>query len=218
MLSFHNDPAIKEKYLARVAAHALADEIIKGRYWEQGKGCAVGCTIHSNNHAAYETKLGLPEWLARLEDCLFEHLPNGVAKKFPRDFLHAIPVGVNLEAVKWRFCSFLLKENIQRVISLCLDETCKEQVVLAIRSVLAVHEKALATGVWDESAAWSAAKSTESAAKSAAWSAWSAAESAESAAKSAESAAKSAAESAAESAAAFQRYSSELLRLLREAC
>lgn len=54
MKSFHNDQKIKTKYLARVRAHQKADEIIKGQYWEDGKGCAVGCTLHSSNHNAYE--------------------------------------------------------------------------------------------------------------------------------------------------------------------
>ena len=40
MLSFHNDPAIKEKYLARLRDHYAADEIVKGHYWENGTGCA----------------------------------------------------------------------------------------------------------------------------------------------------------------------------------
>src|ERR1700689_2130415 len=33
MLSYHSDPAIKARYLARIEAHADADEIIKGKYW-----------------------------------------------------------------------------------------------------------------------------------------------------------------------------------------
>lgn len=83
MKAFHNDPKIKAKYLKRVRAHAKADEIVKGRYWEDGKGCAVGCTIHSSNHSAYETELGIPRILARLEDTLFENLPNVLAKTWP---------------------------------------------------------------------------------------------------------------------------------------
>ena len=54
MEAFHNDPSIKEKYLTRVQAHYKADEIIQGKYWENGKGCAVGCTIHSSDHKNYE--------------------------------------------------------------------------------------------------------------------------------------------------------------------
>lgn len=37
MKAFHDDLKIKEKYLSRVRAHKRADEIIKGKYWEDGK-------------------------------------------------------------------------------------------------------------------------------------------------------------------------------------
>ena len=56
MRAFHGDPKVKTKYLKRVRAHRAADQIIHGTYWEDGKGCAVGCTIHSSDHAAYETE------------------------------------------------------------------------------------------------------------------------------------------------------------------
>lgn len=108
MLSFHGDQNIKDKYIARVKAHAAADEIRKGVYWENGKGCAVGCTIHSREHAAYETELGIPEEIARLEDGIFEGLPNKIAKKFPLRFLTAIPVGVDLSKVLHQFMHWLL--------------------------------------------------------------------------------------------------------------
>lgn len=42
MIAFLNDIEIKTKYLDRVKAHAKADEIVKGQYWQEGKGCAVG--------------------------------------------------------------------------------------------------------------------------------------------------------------------------------
>jgi len=105
MQAFHNNPAIKEKYLARVRAHAAADEIIHGKYWEDGKGCAVGCTIHSGNHAAYETELGIPQWLARVEDRLFEGMTNGTSMTWPIRFLEAIPVGADLQPI---FIPFLI--------------------------------------------------------------------------------------------------------------
>jgi hypothetical protein len=38
MLAYHNDNAIRQKYLARVEQHRLADEIVKGQYWEDA-GC-----------------------------------------------------------------------------------------------------------------------------------------------------------------------------------
>jgi hypothetical protein len=221
--AFLGQEDVKAKYLNRVSAHAEADEIIKGRYWENGKGCAVGCTIHGNNHAKYVTELGIPEWLARLEDTIFEGLPNGQAKGFPAAFLSAIPVGADLEPVKWHFCAFLMRENIDRVLVLTIDDKLKEQVVASIRGVLALHEEAITTGKWARasaaSAAWAAAESAAGAARAAAESAARAARAAaESAAESAARAAwASAAASAAAESAAYVRYRDELLRLLKEA-
>src|ERR1700730_6830463 len=100
MKSFHNDPKIKAKYLKRVKDHFKADEIVKGKYWENGKGCAVGCTIHDSNHKLYETELGIPEWLARVEDTIFEGLPNERAKLWPEQFLKAIKPGKNLNKIE----------------------------------------------------------------------------------------------------------------------
>jgi hypothetical protein len=97
MEAYHGDEAIKAKYVSRVKAHAEADEIVKGQYWQEGKGCAVGCTIHSGNHAAYETELGMPRWMAKLEDTIFEGLPNARAMKWPLEFLEAIKPGVDLQ-------------------------------------------------------------------------------------------------------------------------
>ena len=196
LLSFKADESVKQFYLNRLLAHEKADEIIQGVGWEDGKGCAVGCTLNNYDHAAYETELGLPEWLARLEDTLFENIPNADAKKFPRELLEAIPVGRNLDKVKWQFCSYLINENIERVLKLTFEEKLKQQVLDAQRQVLAVHTSAIKSGVWDESAAWSAesaAWSAESAAESAAWSVWSA------------------------ESAAFIRYKDKLIELLKEA-
>src|ERR1044071_8267683 len=100
MLSFHNDPAVKTKYLKRVQKHRKADNIIQGTGWNNGKGCAVGCTLESYDHERYPIELGLPVWLARLEDTIFEGLSHKEAMKWPERFLKAIPVGVNVEMVR----------------------------------------------------------------------------------------------------------------------
>ena len=108
MKTFHGKQSVKDKYIERVKAHAKADEIVQGSYWENGKGCAVGCTIHGNDHKKYETELGIPEEIAHLEDTIFENLSNEEAKDFPLRFLEAVPVGVDLshvipELVIWQF-------------------------------------------------------------------------------------------------------------------
>ena len=217
MLTYNNDPQFKKEFVPIVVRHRKDDAVVQGTYGTQNghwRGCAVACSLRSydllkgrklkveySNHSRFE-KVGLwPEWLARLEDTLFENLPRDEAMRWPERVAKAVPVGVDLTTVKWKFCAFLLKENIGRVLSLDINDDLKNKVVSAIRQVLAVHENAIRTGEWDESAA--------SAAESAAWSA---AESAQSAAWSAAESARSAAESA-----AYVRYADKLLKLLRAA-
>ena len=250
-LSYKNDPELKKIFVAEIVRHRKADQIVQGTYGENNgiwKGCAVGCSIHSlniklgknyntNNHAALAREIlggEQNEGLARLEDVIFKNLTVEESKLWPEQFAKAIPVGARLKPVKFAFCAYLMRENIERVLSLDIDAKLKEQVVDAIRQVLAVHEGAIRTGIWDKLAAGSArsaAESAKSAAMSAMWSApESTARSARSAAVSAMSA-MSAAESAAESAmsamwsapertanrAAYTRYAQELLRLLKMA-
>jgi hypothetical protein len=111
MLSFHSDPSIKSNYITRVAGHADADEIVKGRYWENGKGCAVGCTIHGDVHEGFVRELGIPRMLAWLEDVIFEGLPNRLAKTWPERFLSSISPGRDLSPVGWQFLHWLLTES-----------------------------------------------------------------------------------------------------------
>ena len=111
MLSYHNDPKIKEAIIKKLVRHYELDEIVQGTYWENGKGCAIGCTIDSNDHAEYEKRFGIPEILARLEDRIFEGLALGDAKEWPIQFMKAIPVGVDLSRVQYKFMHWLLTDS-----------------------------------------------------------------------------------------------------------
>jgi hypothetical protein len=62
--AFHGDPAIKATYLARVHAHAAADEIVQGKYWEGGKGCAVPSLARRRSLWAIQASDKLVEILA----------------------------------------------------------------------------------------------------------------------------------------------------------
>jgi hypothetical protein len=136
LLAFHGDHAIKDKYLDRLRAHALADEIVQGIYWQNGKGCAVGCTIHGFVHHDYETLLGIPESLARLEDQLFEGLPNAHAKTFPIQFLESIAPGADLSKVENLFLRWLLIDESDGVINYA-DFSTKQ----IIRNIAELHEQ-----------------------------------------------------------------------------
>ena len=204
MQAFHNDIKIKQKYIERVDAHIKADNLIRGKGWENGKGCAVGCTLESYEHKQYETELGIPEWLARVEDTLFEGMNEEKSKTWPKVFLKVIPVGVDLEQVRVPFLLIVLEQNLNTLCSLGVGQefknviTCIEQTKTATIQVMEALKNGgdlLAAELAAELAARSAAWSAESAAESTAWlvelAAELAARSAESAARSARSAARS---------------------------
>ena len=199
MLAYYNDPKIKNDILSQLADHASADQIVKGQYWKNGKGCAVGCTIHSGNHMDYEDRFGIPVMLARLEDRIFEGLPNEAAMKWPTRFMSAIEPGADLSLVGWKFQYWLLtdaevnpginhplvKDSIKQCADVLIPLTKGQPVDQKAANAMNAERSAARSAA---SAAWSAAESAESAAESAE----SAAESAESAARSAESAASAA--------------------------
>jgi hypothetical protein len=137
--AFHNDSRIKAKFVKRVKFHRKADEIKHGIYWENGKGCAVGCTVHNDDypHLAYETELGIPIIIARLEDHIFENLTNAKALDFPLQFLQAIPVGADLSLVWPRLAVWMLEDEKHGVLQYARDDAKATQ---AIRRVTALYQ------------------------------------------------------------------------------
>jgi hypothetical protein len=216
LLAFHGDPKIKRRYLARVRAHRLADEIVKGRYWEDGKGCAVGCTVHSSNHASYESELGIPAWLAHVEDRLFEGMANDKAKEWPLAFLKAIPVGADLRSVRAQFLVYVLQQTYAS-----FDAKKCPAVKAAIDKVIALYE----AGETDiekfrearreaNDAAYAAAIADAAAAAAAAYAAAYAAYAADAAAYAADADAYAARTSARQ--ALYSKLADKLLKLLRD--
>jgi hypothetical protein len=108
MLAMLNDPKLKQSIHDQLMAHYKADEIIKGQYWENGKGCAIGCILHGSNHFDFEDRFGIPVAIAKLVDRIFEGLPNGEAKEFPLQFWDVIPDGADLSGVTDKFLYWLL--------------------------------------------------------------------------------------------------------------
>ena len=136
LTAFHGKQEIKDKYLAQLNAHKIADEIIKGQYWQEGKGCAVGCTVHSEQHSAYETELGIPTVLAKLEDRIFEGLPNNEAKDFPIQFLSAINVGADLSNVWRKLMIWILVDETHGVVEYAKNKKVVTNVADAFKDSL----------------------------------------------------------------------------------
>lgn len=118
LTAFHGSELVKDAVLAQLQGHYEADEIVKGVYWESGKGCAVGCTVHSGAHASYETQFGIPQLLARLEDGIFEAMDYAVAREWPLRFMRAVPVGADLSEIWPQFAVKLLTDPEHGVINL----------------------------------------------------------------------------------------------------
>jgi hypothetical protein len=232
MKAFFGKQEVKDKYVNRVKGYREMDNLIQGTGWEEGKGCAVGCTLENYDHAQYEIELGIPEWLARLEDTIFEGLPKAEAMLWPEKFLSAINVGADLEKVKVPFLIHILEKNILTLDALpdmsaypdvanaiALSRAANVEMIRCRREGLHLSAAESAARSAAESAARSAAWSARSAAESAAWSARSAAESAAwsawSAAWSAAESAWSAAESAARSAA-YLYFANKLIEILED--
>jgi len=89
MRAFHNDEAIKLKYVNRMKEHIRLDNLVHGQGWESGKGCAVGCTLENYDHAQYPIELEVPEWLAKLEDIIFENMSLEKSKTWPLLFFRS---------------------------------------------------------------------------------------------------------------------------------
>ncbi len=130
----------KPTFLAELAEHAAQDRIVQGRYWENGKGCAVGCSLHSvqqrlgldriayNDHALFERYLGIPRILARLEDRIFEGLPPAEARLWPMRFAEAVQPGADLSGVWNQFAPWLLREIVLPAVS---DKHPKQRAAIA---------------------------------------------------------------------------------------
>ena len=162
MQAFHNDQAIKDKYLARVIAHREADNIIRGTGWEDGKGCAVGCTLENYDHSRYPIELGIPEWLARVEDTLFEGMSLGKSRTWPEEFLKAVNVGADLEKIKGPFLIMVLRSALET-----FDHAKFPDVKSAIDGSIALWQRDdIGSDEWNKAAeaAWAAAEAAARAA------------------------------------------------------
>ena len=119
MRAFINTEVTKPELLASLAAHRIAEGFEKGKstYFEDGKGCAVGCTLHDfapgqeSDHPLYERLFGIPEALAWLEDSVFEGLSVEQGSAWPERFVGAIEPGADLTKVADRWLLWLLSDN-----------------------------------------------------------------------------------------------------------
>lgn len=151
MLAYHNDQAVKAFYVNRMKTHIAADEMVHGVYIEGTpgepgfRGCAVGCTLHGRDHAAYERELGIPVQLGWLHDRVFEGLPMAEAQPFALAALEVIPIGADLSLVWPEVALWLMEDAAYGVLQHVQGERFEQQRT-AIEWVAALYRDWLTQG------------------------------------------------------------------------
>lgn len=107
MKAFHGKKKIKDEHVQRMKDH-IAAELIRGITYDNNRRCPIGCTLDGYDHERYETELGIPEWLAILEETLFEGMSPEKSKTFRLIFLESIMPEVELDNIKVPFLIIIL--------------------------------------------------------------------------------------------------------------
>jgi len=114
ILSYHNDPKVKELHVNLAKKHYELDMLMSGTYGilpaikgQKFKGCSVGCmayelkpNFHTNIdflHEIVAESAGWPIWFVELNDTMFEALPAGEREIFHVQLRERIPVGADLD-------------------------------------------------------------------------------------------------------------------------
>lgn len=157
LLAWHNEPELKDEVLQRVKKHREADNLIQGVGWEEGKGCAVGCSLQTYNHSLYPERFGIPEELAYIEDVIFEGLSQEEAMLWPEQFTSAIKVGADLSTVWPNMAVELLSNSDFGVLQYVQDDKFKKQKE-AIETVINLYQEWLNSNMKPSEERWKAAK------------------------------------------------------------
>ena len=170
--AWHSSAEMKARFVAAAIEHREADRYLKGTYAEGAgaafRACSVGCSLatvygemaagvrtHSDHRFLSET-LGVPEFVTRLQDLIFEGLPDGQAVKWTERLFLSIPIGADLSLVQPAFLA-----AVQRRLLKSIDRD--SPVYAAVEGSLAFLDDWTKTGRVNGSAARSAESAAESA-------------------------------------------------------
>jgi len=167
-MSFFGSQCLRDAVVERVREHQRLDQIAQLVYWDGSKGCAIGCVLHSGNHLAFEQQLGLPVFLAYMDEHIFEKLPLEEAKGWPLRFIEAVPVGVDLELVYPRFMHWLLSDPDG------VRQYADARTVPIMDTLVAMYARRIEGIPFDVAAAWAARAAAGAAGAAAVAAAWAA--------------------------------------------
>lgn len=172
-LTYHNDPAIKAKAIARCKEHIEADRLRAGNYGQEFddgfRGCAIGCQLWDiareegwdwrdrgdEHEIVAEAYWPGQVWLSHLEDRIFECLPSQERKEWPLRLVSAVPVGVDITPVSHRLTAYILRDVLRNY----FHGAQFPEVAAAVEGVARLHERASGGDVifqneWAQAQAW----------------------------------------------------------------
>lgn len=153
MLTYHNNPLLKETLLKKLKQHKEADQLVQGYFTNNGerqfRGCSIGCVLRIANEDIVNWKIlnlekverayGIPIWLADFHETLFERAQTDAALEWPEMFFSAINVGVdyNTPEIKLNFQRFIQNWHYENVDRAQLDTYHTHQLATYITTSLA---------------------------------------------------------------------------------
>lgn len=120
MTAFHGQQSVKDAFLATIRSNIDDGRLVHGL---EG-GSSTACTVGQYAFKLYESELGIPEVLARIEDRIFDGLRGEQALAWPVEFLEAIEPGSDLSQVADRFFLRLLIDPVHGAPSEVGDKVC----------------------------------------------------------------------------------------------
>lgn len=160
--AYQSNPAVRDTCLARLRQHADGKRLAPGPLaWTGEKGSLVGCLLESDDPAQWESKLGLPQWLATAADGLAAQQKSPEhALEFGVELLNAIPPGADVSAAGSAVILNLLADVAEFVAQ---STEVPAELKQALSQVEALHRRA-AQGEQPAPAEWRAARRAATAA------------------------------------------------------
>ena len=110
MQAFIDTPLSKQTILDRVAAHRAADELVKGKTGDDGKGCAIWCSFEYYDHERAEADTNIPQMLSQ---------------QWPTRLTNAFKEGSDYSLVGWKFLHWLVGDTLEKYADTKTAEACK---------------------------------------------------------------------------------------------
>lgn len=132
MLSYNNDAAIKEKFVFNFAEKRKLGKVVQEQGFINSRNVCFMARRFDSGHS--NTQPAWPDWLAVLADSIFVHLSVEDAEQFGTDFLSVVPIGVNLEPV--RFLTAIKRHERQLNSLLGNDKPYVLQCAIAVQSII----------------------------------------------------------------------------------